>query len=87
MNPSKVKRSKLHKLTDLPNVGKAIAEDLVLLGISQPQDLINQDAYEMYEHLCHISGTRHDPCMIDVFLSLIDFIQGNEPKPWWHFTK
>lgn len=87
MNPSKVKRSKLHKLTDLPNVGKAIAEDLVLLGISQPQDLINQDAYEMYERLCRISGTRHDPCMIDVFLSLIDFIQGNEPKPWWHFTK
>ena len=74
MNLSKVTRSKLHKLTDLPNVGKAIAEDLVLLGIFQPQDLINQDAYEMYERLCRISGTRHDPCMIDVFLSLIDFI-------------
>ena len=87
MNPNKVTRSKLHKLTDLPNVGKAIAEDLVLLGIFQPQDLINQDAYEMYERLCRISGTRHDPCMIDVFLSLIDFMQGNEPKPWWHFTK
>lgn len=26
MNPSKVQRDKLHQLTDLPNVGKAVAE-------------------------------------------------------------
>ena len=39
MNPDKVQRSKLNTLTDLPNVGKAVAEDLALLGITQPQDL------------------------------------------------
>ena len=33
MNPDKVQRSKLNTLTDLPNVGKAVAEDLALLGI------------------------------------------------------
>ena len=48
MNPDKVQRSKLNTLIDLPNVGKAVAEDLVLLGITQPQDLAGQDAYEMY---------------------------------------
>ena len=51
MNPDKVQRSKLNTLTDLPNVGKAVAEDLVLLGITQPQDLAGQDAYEMYDRL------------------------------------
>ncbi|EIG30478.1 pathogenicity locus [Neisseria sicca VK64] len=87
MNPDKVQRSKLNTLIDLPNVGKAVAEDLVLLGITQPQDLAGQDAYEMYSRLCSLTATRHDPCMIDIFLSLVDFMQGNEPKPWWHFTE
>ena len=76
MNPDKVQRSKLNTLTDLPNVGKAVAEDLA-----------GQDAYEMYDRLCSLTATRHDPCMIDIFLSLVDFMQGNEPKPWWHFTE
>ena len=60
MNPDKVQRSKLNTLTDLPNVGKAVAEDLVLLGITQPQDLAGQDAYEMYDPLCSLTATRHD---------------------------
>jgi|GEM_PF-5266496 len=34
MNPSKVQRDKLHQLTDLPNVGKAVADDLRKLGIN-----------------------------------------------------
>lgn len=76
MSPDKVRRSKLNTLTDLPNVGKAVAEDLA-----------GQDAYEMYDRLCSLAATRHDPCMIDIFLSLVDFMQGNEPKPWWHFTE
>jgi len=41
----------------------------------------------MYDRLCSLTATRHDPCMIDIFLSLVDFMQGNEPKPWWHFTE
>jgi mitomycin resistance protein mcrB len=86
MNPSKVQRDKLHQLTDLPNVGKAVAEDLRKLEINTPQDLLGRDAYAMYYELCELTGMQHDPCMIDVFLSLTDFIQGNEPKPWWAFT-
>ena len=86
MNPSKVQRDKLHQLTDLPNVGKAVAEDLRKLEINTPQDLLGRDAYAMYYELCELTGMQHDPCMIDVFLSLTDFIQGNEPKSRWAFT-
>ena len=64
-----------------------MSEDLALLGITQPQDLAGQDAYEMYDRLCNLTAIRHDPCMINIFLSLVDFMQGNEPKPWWHFTE
>ena len=86
MNPRKVNRDRLVKLTDLPNIGKASEADLIRLGIRTPQDLTGRNAYEMYDELCRITGQRHDPCMIDVFLSVTDFINGGEPQDWWRFT-
>lgn len=86
MNPIKVIRENTHKLTDLPNIGKASALDLELLGIKIPKDLIGQDPFEMYERLCTITNTRHDPCVIDVFMSITDFMNGAEAKPWWDYT-
>jgi hypothetical protein len=40
----------------------------------------------MYEQLCDITGAHHDPCVIDVFISITSFIKGGEAKPWWEFT-
>ncbi len=45
MNPKKVKRSHLTKLTDLPNIGKAAEADLIRLGIQMAHDLLGRDAY------------------------------------------
>ncbi len=87
MNPSKVVREKTRKLTDLPNIGKAGAADLELLGIDTPSDLVGQNPYEMYERLCILTVSRHDPCVIDVFISITCFINGDEPKPWWDYTE
>lgn len=39
MHPSKVVREKMCKLTDLPNIAKAGAADLVLLGIKHETEL------------------------------------------------
>ncbi len=86
MNPSKVVRENVRKLTDLPNIGKAGAADLELLGIKQPNELEGQDPYEMYERLCTLTSNRHDPCVIDVFISVTCFINGDTPKAWWDFT-
>lgn len=87
MNPSKVIRSQAHKLTDLPNIGKAIAADLMLLGIEKPADLTGRDPYQMYDELCAITGQRHDPCMLDVFISITRFMGGEKPQPWWAYTE
>ena len=87
MNPSKVIREKTRQLTDLPNIGKAGAADLRLLGIEKPSDLVGCDPYEMYERLCAITGNKQDPCVIDVFVSITRFIHGAEPQPWWVYTK
>jgi hypothetical protein len=86
MNPSKVVRDKVVKLTDLPNVGKAGAADLHLIGVNEPADLIGQCPFEMYRRLCEVTAATHDPCVIDVFMSITSFMSGEEPRVWWHFT-
>ncbi len=87
MNPSKVDRNRMKCLTDLPNVGPAMAADLELLGIAEPAQVAGRDPYEMYDELCRRTGVRHDPCVIDLFVSITRFMDGGEPRPWWEFTE
>ena len=82
----KTDRETVSRLEDLPNVGKAAAGDLRRIGIELPRVLIGRELFSMYEQLCAISGHRHDPCVIDVFMSAIHFMEGGEALPLWHFT-
>lgn len=86
MHPDKVRRESLQALTDLPNIGPSMAGDLRLLGINTPQQLIGRDPLQLYRRLCELTQTRHDPCVMDAFLSIADFMAGNPPQPWWHYT-
>ena len=74
------------RLEDIPNVGTAIAADLRQLGVAKPADLLNRDAYEMYDGLCSLTGQRHDPCLLDTFIAAVRFMQGEPKKPWWKYT-
>ncbi|MBR2978505.1 MAG: helix-hairpin-helix domain-containing protein [Myxococcaceae bacterium] len=74
------------RLTDLPNVGKATARDLQLIGIHAPRELVGRDANALYDALCHLSGARHDPCVLDVLTAAIDFAEGAPARPWWAYS-
>lgn len=86
MNPAKVDRARLVQLTDLPNVGPSLAKDLRLLGYQTPQALAEANPVELYQKLCQRTSQHQDPCVLDVFLSITDFLAGNEPRPWWMYT-
>ena len=86
MSPSKVDRRFLNKLTDLPNIGISIAGDLQQLGIYSPQDLVGRDPYAMHAELNAITKIQHDPCIIDVFISVTRFMAGEAPRPWWDYS-
>ena len=73
-------------LLELPNVGPATALDLVKLGLVEPKALKKQDADKMYDKLCKIDYVRHDPCVRDVFASLVAFVNGAPARPWWFYT-
>lgn len=79
-------RSHYTRLEQLPNVGKATAGDLRLLGIDTPQQLIGRDPYQLFEQLCDVTGHRHDPCMMDVFIAATRFMGGEPATPWWTYT-
>ena len=87
MNPTKVVREKTKKLTDLPNIGKSLADDLVLIGIETPAMLKGKDPYVLYQKLCEATNARQDPCVLDVFMSVTDFMNGNEAQVWWAYTE
>jgi Pathogenicity locus len=74
-------------LEQLPNVGPAMAADLRLLGIQAPQSLKGRDGLQLYRALCQATGQRHDPCVLDTLLAVVDFMNGAPPAPWWAYTK
>ena len=59
MNPAKVERTKVRKLTDLPNIGPAMARDLEFIGITSPEKLKGKDPLKLYETLCRKMGSRN----------------------------
>lgn len=75
------------ELRRLRNVGPATAEDLLLLGVRSVGDLAAQDADLMFATLCRLDGTRHDPCVRDVFASLVDQARGLPARPWHAYSR
>lgn len=86
MNPAKVVREKVLKLTDLPNIGKTVSTDLARIGITRPEQLRGEDPYDLYVRFCKAFGEKQDPCMLDVLMSITDFMNGGEPRVWWDYT-
>src|SRR5438034_7808622 len=79
-------RGEITRLEDIPNVGPAIAADLRRLRITSPAELPGRDPYALYDELCRVTGQRHDPCLLDVFIAAVRFMEGGPKKPWWKYT-
>ena len=70
-------------LTDVPNIGPAIANDLKRLGITWPAELAGQDPNDLYTRLCKLDKRTHDVCVLDVFAAAVEFAEGRGNRPWW----
>ncbi len=74
------------RFEQLPNVGPALAADLRLMGFEHPAELRGQDAFALYRRLCEVTGQRQDPCVLDTFMAITDFMRGAAAAPWWNYT-
>jgi hypothetical protein len=84
--PKAASAAECTELEQLPNIGPALAADLRLIGIKRPRDLRGKDAFVLYQNLCAATGQRQDPCVLDTFMAVTDFMRGAPAAPWWTYT-
>lgn len=75
------------ELTEIPNVGPAVARTLERLGVGGVDDLRGRDPQELFDRLCRLDGRRHDPCLLDTFAAVVDYADGGPPRPWWEYSR
>ena len=74
-------------LRQLPNVGPAVARMLTRLGVERADDLRGQDPERLFQRLCDLDGKRHDPCLLDTFVAVVDYANGAPARPWWYYSR
>jgi hypothetical protein len=84
--PKAASADECETLEQLPNIGPSLAADLRLIGIDRPRDLRGKDAFVLYQKLCAATGARQDPCVLDTFMAVTDFMRGAPAAPWWKYT-
>jgi hypothetical protein len=79
------------QLQDLVSVGPATLADFRLLGITDVAELVEANPSELYDRLCAVTGTRHDPCCEDVFRAAV--AQARDPelpvemRSWFYWSR
>ena len=74
------------RLEDIPNIGPSIADDLRGLDIFEPAQLVGLDPYDLYRRVSERAGVVMDPCLCDVFIAAVRFMEGGPVRPWWYYT-
>ena len=80
-------RQSVKRLQSIINVGPSIASDFGRIGITTPQELIGRDPLILYKAICRKDKAFHDPCVLDVVMSCVDYMNGGKPRKWWEFTE
>lgn len=84
---SKMRTNQVKGFQKIPNIGPAMEEYLVVLGLNEPDELIGKDPYQLYQDLCDVKQKKLDPCVIDVFISAVRYMEGAPNKKWWEYTE
>ena len=82
----KTDRQSVSRFDQIVNIGPAMSRDFERMGFKCPQELIGQDPVELYRKVCKVDQQFHDPCVLDVFIATVDYMNGNRPRQWWDYT-
>lgn len=89
-----MKRDKIEMLQELrqiPGVGKAIAMDILSIGITGISMLKGKNPEQLYEKLCVTQGARVDRCMLYVLRCAVYYASEKNHDPallkWWNWKK
>jgi hypothetical protein len=85
------KQTSLKELTQIPGVGKSIANDLWSIGIRSVRDLKGTDPELLYNLSNKYAGTVQDRCLLYVFRCAVYFANTAEKRrnpeklKWWNW--
>jgi nucleotidyltransferase/DNA polymerase involved in DNA repair len=81
----------MRQLGDLSGIGKAMLEDLELLGIHSVDQLKDCEPQMLYDELCRRTGQRQDPCVLDTFTCAVAQARNPDLPPeqrnWWYWSR
>ena len=81
----------MRALSDLAGIGRAMLRDFDLLGIKSIQDSAQRDGHHLYRELQRLTGSRQDPCVLDVFRCAIAQAQNPdfrlEHRNWGYWSR
>jgi hypothetical protein len=75
------------ELTQMPNIGPAVARKLERLGVTRQEDLHGRDGEQLFAELCARDGRAHDPCLLDTFVAAVAYVNDGDARPWWAFSR
>lgn len=79
-------RDSITDFEQIVNVGPSIADDFRRMGFKKPIELRGKDPWRLYTRISTIDRQVHDPCVLDTFMSAVDFMNGSPPRKWWKYT-
>jgi len=84
-----VLKDHIKNLTQIPGVGKSIANDLVNIGIKKIEDLKDKDPLKLYERSNKFAGVVQDRCLLYVFRGAVYYASNKKHDPeklkWWNW--
>ena len=82
-------KQSLKELMSIPGVGRAVADDLIQMGIKKVNDLKDKDADRLYHKSNREAGVVQDKCILYTFRCAIYFasntIHDEEKLKWWNW--
>jgi len=79
---------KTGSLTEIPGVGKSIAQDLNNIGIYTIGDLKNRNAETLYDLSNKYAGKTQDKCLLYVYRTAVYYANGGrspDKLKWWNW--
>lgn len=86
-------RAAVKDLRRIPGIGPSLARDLLDLGYSRVESLVNEDPQAMYDTLCQMRGAHIDRCVLYTFRCAVYFAtqpaQEHDPEllKWWNWKE
>ena len=86
-----MRSEQLKELTQIPGVGKSIANDLLRIGITSIGDLKGKNPEDLYDKSNTVAGKVQDRCLLYVFRCAVYYSetkpekQNPEKLKWWNW--